>query len=164
VLPVALLFLVADLALTEALLGLAVEANPIASWLFESIGVVTTGIVAVGVVTLAYLGLDYLDHEQGGVPAVSGGLLALMVAPVVWNVGVWVRLGMPDIVVGGVVETLAPVFVVAGVVVVGAAVDFEPSFTSRPRPSWCGCCVCVHHGNEYDRRWCVYWDPTTSRE
>jgi len=99
VLPVALLFLIADLALTDALLGLAVE-NPIAAWLFESIGVTTTGVVAVGVVTLAYVGLDALDRYERERRVVSGGLLGVMIAPVVWNLGVWVRLGTPSVALG----------------------------------------------------------------
>jgi len=69
--------------------------NPIAAWLFESIGVTTTGVVAVGVVTLAYVGLDALDRYERERRVVSGGLLGVMIAPVVWNLGVWVRLGTP---------------------------------------------------------------------
>ena len=130
VLPVALLFLIADLALTEALLGLAVEKNPIAAWLFEAVGVTTTGIVAVGVVTLAYVGLDALDQFERERLAVSGGLLGAMIAPVVWNLGVWVRLDTPSVALGAIVNTLAPVSVAAGIALVTVFVDLE----RVPRP------------------------------
>jgi len=77
VLPVALLhFLIADLALTDALLRARGRKNPIAAWLFESIGVTTTGVVAVGVVTLAYVGLDALDRYERERRVVSGGCSA----------------------------------------------------------------------------------------
>jgi len=95
VLPVALLFLIADLALTDALLGLAVEKTRSQRGSSRSIGVTTTGVVAVGVVTLAYVGLDALDRYERERRVVSGGLLGVMIAPVVWNLGVWVRLGTP---------------------------------------------------------------------
>lgn len=131
VLPVALLFLIADLALTEALLGLAVEKNPIAAWPFESIGITTTGIVAVAVVTLAYVGLDALDRNDRERRVVSVGLLGAMVAPVVWNFGVWVRLGMADVLIVGVGETLAPVAVAAALALVSVNTDLS----GVPRPS-----------------------------
>jgi len=130
VLPVALLFLIADLALTETLLGLAVEKNPIAAWLFESIGVGVTGVVAVGVVTLAYVGLDALDQYGREQRVVSGGLLGVMIAPVVWNFGIWVRLGTPDVAVGIVGETLAPVILAA----LGALAVVTVDMGRVPRP------------------------------
>jgi len=129
VLPVALLFLIADLALTDALLGLAVE-NPIAAWLFESIGVTTTGVVAVGVVTLAYVGLDALDRYERERRVVSGGLLGVMIAPVVWNLGV----GTPRYAqrcARGVVEMLATVIVSMGVAIGATKVDLDRVPTSR---------------------------------
>lgn len=127
VLPIALVFVIADLAITAALLGLAVEANPIAAWLFESVGVATTGIVAVGLVTLAYVGLDRdeLDTYECGRRLVSGGLLGVLAAPLVWNTAIWVRLGTPRVALAGVVETLAPVALVAVVAVIATSVDMD---------------------------------------
>jgi len=57
-------------------------------------------VVAVGVVTLAYVGLDALDRYERERRVVSGGLLGVMIAPVVWNLGVWVRLGTPSVALG----------------------------------------------------------------
>ena len=125
VLPIALVFLVADLALTAALLGLAVEANPIAAWLFESVGVTTTGILAVGLVTAAYVGLgrSELDRHGRARLLVSGGLLAVLVVPVVWNTAIWLRLGTPDVAVAVVAETIAPVVIAGVVAVLATTVD-----------------------------------------
>jgi len=76
-------------------------------------------------VTLAYVGLDALDRYERERRVVSGGLLGVMIAPVVWNLGVWVRLGTPALRSRGVVEMLATVIVSMGVAIGATKVDLD---------------------------------------
>jgi len=89
-----------------------------------SIGVTTTGVVAVGVVTLAYVGLDALDRYERERRVVSGGLLGVMIAPVVWNLGGGYASVRPAL-RSGVVEMLATVIVSMGVAIGATKVDLD---------------------------------------
>jgi len=56
---------------------------------------------------------------------VSGGLLGVMIAPVVWNLGVWVRLGTPSVALGESSMMLATVIVSMGVAIGATKVDLD---------------------------------------
>ncbi|WP_418280819.1 PQQ-binding-like beta-propeller repeat protein [Halorubrum sp. DTA98] len=73
--------------------------------------------------------LDRYDRTRS---VVSVGLLAVLVVPVVWNAAIWVRLGTPDVVLGGVVETIAPVAVAGVVALLATSVDVDVRNLPRP--------------------------------
>jgi len=65
-----------------------------------------------------------------------------MIAPVVWNLGVWVRLGTPAFALGESIEMLATVIVSMGVAIGATKVDLDRVPTQIATP-WCrSCCRC----------------------
>lgn len=112
-LPVALVLLLADLTITIALVGLAHELNPVAVWLYTTLGWTGVGLLAVGAVALSFFVAERAPERIARAAAVV--LTLVMAVPVVWNLHVFVTLGMPELLWMNAIETVAPAAVVAGV-------------------------------------------------